>query len=279
MTDHDNDPLRAYFDRERDQVEPLPADDERWGEITRRAGRRSRRVWVPAASVAAAALLVGAAVTTGIRQQPLPPATSDSVTMSVQTPVSTDQPAPTVTTVPTVTTMPPVTTVPESPPASTTRRPAISSTVPPMPPATSSRSAAPPPAPGSPTTTTPRRTSTAPPPPPASTSVRTPPTTRTSPTTTGCDATAITNDTGRVGITVDVCVGDWALVSTPGPGDTSEFVHRSSGHWTVFDGQPSTRCQSEAKAEGVPKQLLPYFRACSTTPSAADGRGETALLS
>ncbi|OFE16014.1 hypothetical protein BA895_21175 [Humibacillus sp. DSM 29435] len=39
-------------------------------------------------------------------------------------------------------------------------------------------------------------------------------------------------------------------------------MHLSKGAWNIFDVQPSARCRAEAKADGVPDELLTYFTTC-----------------
>lgn len=89
----------------------------------------------------------------------------------------------------------------------------------------------------------------------------------------GCDPTQIADDIDRKTVTVDVCAGEWAYVSSPGPGDTSAFVRASRGTWSVFDVQPGARCRSEAESDGVPDPLLQYFNACGPD---SKGSGATA---
>ncbi|WP_151525867.1 hypothetical protein [Serinicoccus kebangsaanensis] len=88
-----------------------------------------------------------------------------------------------------------------------------------------------------------------------------------------CDAETIAPAVDREEFVVEVCAGDWAYGSTPAPGDTALFVRRSAGSWERYDQQPSTRCRSEAEEDGVPQELLSYFRACGADDSSA-GEGD-----
>ena len=96
------------------------------------------------------------------------------------------------------------------------------------------------------------------------------------PDTAACDPATIADDVDRTNITVDVCAGEWAYISSPGPGDTSAFVRVSKGSWTIFDVQPGARCRSKAKADGVPDQLLKYFNTCGPD-SVGSGAGAADL--
>lgn len=56
-------------------------------------------------------------------------------------------------------------------------------------------------------------------------------------------------------------------MSSDRKGDTGEFVQRVDGMWASYDVQPSGRCRPEARDDGVPEELLPYFRGCETSNS------------
>jgi hypothetical protein len=76
-----------------------------------------------------------------------------------------------------------------------------------------------------------------------------------------CDAAAISHDLGYQK-TVKQCYGDWAEVDAGGPGDSLSIVRLVNGAWTTYASFPTSICNSKARSDGVPEQLLANFPPC-----------------
>lgn len=97
----------------------------------------------------------------------------------------------------------------------------------------------------------------------------------------GCDPDEIAREAGidRRNVTVDRCVGDWALahvyVPAGGPaGDPQYVVSRVGGTWSRYTSIPSSTCRQEAAGDGMPAELAALLADC---PSSAGPTGDLGL--
>lgn len=87
-----------------------------------------------------------------------------------------------------------------------------------------------------------------------------------------CDPDEISIEAGidRRNVTVDRCIGDWALAHVYVPagepaGDTQYIVSRAEGSWSRYTGIPSSTCRQEAVGDGMPAELAALLGDCSAT--------------
>lgn len=91
----------------------------------------------------------------------------------------------------------------------------------------------------------------------------------------GCDPDEISIEAGidRRNVTVDRCLGGWALAHGYVPvgepaGDTQYIVSRNGGSWSRYTGIPSSTCRQEAVGDGMPAELAALLGDCSATAQA-----------
>lgn len=87
----------------------------------------------------------------------------------------------------------------------------------------------------------------------------------------GCVEHDIAADLGRPeDQTVPIrCDGDWALLDNGGTfGDTTYLARRADGRWQHYSSFPARICTEQARADGVPADLVPDFPPCPQTGDA-----------
>jgi hypothetical protein len=77
----------------------------------------------------------------------------------------------------------------------------------------------------------------------------------------GCDPAGIARDLGT-GATAVRCYDQWAYIDFGELGDSQALARTVNGAWTVYTGFPSSKCRTQAAADGVPAPELSSFRSC-----------------
>lgn len=100
----------------------------------------------------------------------------------------------------------------------------------------------------------------------------------------GCDPDEIAQEAGidRRNVTVDRCIGEWALAHVYVPagepaGDPQYIVSRAGGTWNRYTSIPSAICQQKAIGEGIPAELAELLADCPSSTGSAGSAGDLGL--